>query len=150
MAKKEKKEKRLERHVNEVVLGLLIDDRETDKISEAFGWNDDIFDKTYHTLMAYQNMQFAVEALEQDLPESTKISIFTDFLKSNNFKKIGIKIDSPNDYFMLGYILAISIAEIRLQEAERTGGMSSAMGMNPETIIKFLKGFKKFLEENQE
>ncbi len=148
---KDEKEKRLIRQVNEEVSGLLLDDRDTDKISEAFGWGDKKFDKVLRTLTNYQRFQQSIDQLEEELPQSTKISQLADFLKSNNFKRLAINIDSPNDYFMLGYCFAIAIYLDKKENDPQGMSMGMPMGgmsMNPQNFLQFLKAFRKYLEEN--
>lgn len=88
----------------EEVCGLKIDTSNDDTISRAFGWSKEKFDTVWDTMRAFQEFQEAAERLNKDLPESTKISVLADFLKSDSFKKLGIKLVTPNDYFLLGCI----------------------------------------------
>lgn len=152
MEDKQQKPKRLLRQINEEVSGLLIDDRDTDKISEAFGWTENKFDVVLKTMRNYQRFQIAVDLLDEELPQSTKNSALVDFLKSNHFKRLGITLTEPNDYFMLGYVFAISIyLEKREQEPQELmpfGLNPQMMSMNPQNFLQFLKAFRKYLEEN--
>lgn len=136
------------RTVNENVLGLLIDDRETDTISGAFAWDGKRFDQICKVLTSYWKFQLAAEELDDDLPRTTKISTLADFLKSNNFKRLGIKIDSPNDYFMLGYsyCAVLSMEKDRLQR-DMPAGMGGMMGLSPQDVITALKQLKRIIEE---
>ncbi len=92
------------RSIKEEVLGLVIDDTKSDGIGDAFGWDKEKWDNFFDTYKAFRKFQEAAENLDKDLPEGTTISNLADFLKSANFKKLGIKIEKPNDYFILGYM----------------------------------------------
>lgn len=121
--------------VNEEVLGIKVDDREKEKISEAFGWPDEKFDMFYQTLKNYKRFVEAAEELNHDLPMSTKNSMFVDFLKSDAFRKLGIKIETPNDYFMLGFLY---------HAVMQTGGMPQFGGiMSGGELADLLEHFKK-------
>ena len=116
-------EKRNTKIVNEQIFGLIVDDRKSDQISEAFGWKKDKFDMFMSAYEKFKNFQFATEDMDTDLPLSTKISNLIDFLKSNSFKKQGIKIESPNDYLLLGYVFA-SIAN---RDMSKMSGLLKAL-----------------------
>jgi len=136
------------RTVNEDVLGLLIDDRETSRISEAFAWSDEDFEKVVKSFTAFWKFQLAAEDLDEDLPRTTKISSLADYLKSNNFKRLGIKIITPNDYFMLGYAYCAALSLEKDRRArENNMPMGLPMGMPPDVLLSLLKSFRKFLEE---
>lgn len=129
------------RSTKETVLGIVIDDSTSEKISEAFGWNEEVFQKFFKTYEAFINFQNAAEELEEDLPKSTKISNLTDFLKSSNFKRLGIKIETPNDYFMLGFLFSShSIFELKKNMNQDGIGRKIIGGpINPAELIKLLK-----------
>ena len=106
------------RTITETVLGLVIDDSETDSIANSFGWDDKKYKDICHTFAAFYKFQDAAGDLDQELPRMTKISGFVDFLKSNSFKKLNIKIDSPNDYFMLGFVFTTVLKAMKSYEEE--------------------------------
>ena len=91
----------------ETVCGLNIDSTENEQISGAFGWDDVKFKSMCRALRSFNNFQKAAEDLNKDLPKSTKISVLVDFLKSHTFTELGTKIETPNDYFMLGFVWSI-------------------------------------------
>lgn len=131
--------------VKETIKGLVIDDRKTNIISEAFGVKEDLFDKTTKLLIKYSDFLGAQEALalDEDAPEHTKLSRFVAFLKSPQFALSGYKMKEPNDYFVLGFIFATYIYNERqkaMQEGEVTIG-----GDNLEEIPEPVR--KKILEE---
>lgn len=128
--------------IYEEILGIKIDDRETSIISEAFGWKTEKFEKMFDTIRAFSNFQNAAEELDEDLPESTRVSVFADFLKSGSFKKLGIKITTPNDYIVLGYIFGAWIAHERIDEMkDKSGGIGGLL--NGGEFLKLLKELSK-------
>lgn len=103
------KNKHVLKTCNEEIMGLFIDDRGTDKISEAFGWSNEKFQKTLDKMIDFSNFQESFDKLydagkEDTIAEGTKTTCFIDFLKSNTFKEMGLKLEKPNDYFMIGFI----------------------------------------------
>lgn len=89
--------------VNETILGVVVNDIGKQYMSEALGWDSDKFALLCSTMEKFYHLQEAAEALDEDLPESTKVSGLVEFLKSNAFKKLAFKITTPNDYFVLGW-----------------------------------------------
>lgn len=129
--------------VNEEYLGIMMDDRGTERISESFGWSDEQFTKCFEKMSAFQDLQNAIDNLDDDLPRSTKTSTFLDFIKSNSFKKLGIKLDRPNDYLMLGFIFGSSLIKRGLQE-----DMPQMMGgSSPEKLVEIIAKLKRLIEE---
>lgn len=92
------------KEVKENIFGIEINTEGHDGVSEAFGWKEDDFSALWNSLEKFKNFQHAAEELQEDLPKSTRISVLADYLKSNYFKQLAIKIETPNDYFMLGCI----------------------------------------------
>lgn len=112
--------------IKEEVCGLKIDTSESDTTSHAFGWSKETFDTMWDTMRAFQEFQEAAERLNKDLPESTKVSMLADFLKSDSFKKLGVKLVTPNDYFLLGGIwtsLCVIPGKIQMDGADALGGL---------------------------
>ena len=136
------------RLVNENVLGLLIDDRGTNAISQAFAWDEKKSIEMVRKLQAFEDFQHAAERLNEGLPESTRVSMFVDFLKSNTFKQLGIPIKTPNDYFMLGFVLAAVIGIDKIKD-----NMAGQAGMpdvgNLKELLGELKKVKRMMEEEE-
>lgn len=113
--------------VNEEIFGLKINDSGVERISEAFGWPDEKFDKVRDTMRKYFKFLEAAHDLDPDMPEHTKVSSLVEYLKSNAFRSLGIKIETPNDYFMLGLIWNAIIVQ------------DSSMGLGGSSLISLLK-----------
>lgn len=119
--------------VNEEILGIKIDDRDREKISEAFGWKDEDFYKVMNTMINYMRFQDAAERLNEGImPESTKISTLVDFLKSIQFKSLGIQIKTPNDYFILGFIRSNALMKERM-------GLGASVSIGGGGLLDLLK-----------
>jgi hypothetical protein len=114
--------------VDESVLGLEISDSSTTDIPQAFGMSTEVFKELIKNYIAFYYFQEAAENLEPDLPKMTKISCLVDFLKSNSFKKLNIKITTPNDYFLLGFIFSSVIEHVKGKDTDDLDG-----------FIKFMK-----------
>lgn len=135
--------------VNENVMGILMDDRGTDKISETFGWKQDKFEKVLLKIEDFILFQQATDRLyeagEPDmLPASTKTSQFADFLKSSTFKELGIKLETSNDYFMMGFIFCASITKTGMEDLlNRFAGNK----FDPEKLLEAFEAFEKAVGE---
>jgi hypothetical protein len=131
------------RTVNETIQGLVIDDRDTDSISGAFGWDEEDFRKMTRAYIAFGRFQEAAQELDEDLPRGTMTSVLVEFLKSDTFKRLGIKLTTPNDYFMLGFIFNSSRSFDDFEEKMRAGALK--IGSTDE-FLKFLKKIKEEME----
>ena len=128
------------RTVKEEILGLKLDDTNgSQTISEAFGMNDEDFTKLNKAYGAYLKFTEAAEELDEDLPKGTFISNLVDFLKSPTYKKLGVKLTSVNDFFMLGYIAGIKCGE----EKNNVIGELQAFKGSKEDLIRILKKIKE-------
>lgn len=134
--------------VNEEILGLFIDDRGTDKISEAFGWTNEKFSKCLDKMIDFSDFQEAIDKLydagkEDALPEGTKTTTLVDFLKSNTFKELGIKLEKPNDYLMIGFIYCAMLTKRGMEDMvmELSGNR-----MDGKKMAMLLEAFKKATE----
>lgn len=135
--------------VNEEISGVLMDDRGTDKVSETFGWEYKKFEECMDKMEAFFLFQDAADKLydagEPDmLPQSTKTSQFADFIKSSSFKQLGIKLETPNDYLMIGFIYCGTITKVGIEDLlDRYSGR----GVDPEKMLVLLETFRKAIGE---
>lgn len=86
------------------VSGIKIDTSETHEIDLAFGWEEGKLEQLFKSLEKFHRFQMAAEDLEPDLPKGTKLSVLADFLKSDFFRRLEIKMENPNDYILLGLV----------------------------------------------
>lgn len=128
--------------VKEDVLGLKIDDMNKGgtSIPNAFGWEDEKSVKFMDTFKKFRDFQFSVEELNEDLPKGTKVTNLVDFLKSDSFKKLDIKISTPNDYFMLGFTFA---GVVSVMEAMKLGSKIGGGIVNGNELLELIKKLKK-------
>lgn len=135
--------------VNENVMGILMDDRGTDRVSETFGWSQEKFEKALTKIEDFILFQNATDRLydagePEMLPRSTKTSQLADFLKSTTFRELGIKLETPNDYFMLGFIFCASITKTGMEDLlSRFSGNK----LDPEKMLEVLEVFSKAIGE---
>lgn len=98
--------------VNETIFGIKIDDTKnnTHDLAQAFGWKAEWWSQFAVGLNDFTNYIQAEYHLDETEPTPTKLSILVDFLKSDLFTKIGIPIETPNDYVMVGVAWAAAMA----------------------------------------
>ena len=129
--------------VKENILGIQIDSSFSDNISEALGWPDEKLKSMIDALEKFYKFQQAAEDMNKDLPESTKISILADFLKSDVFKKLFIKISTPNDYLLIGLVWAWV-----MMRPENT--VPQGIPITGGQLLEILKGISEKKEDKQE
>lgn len=130
------------RTIKEEVLGIKFDTTTDDTIGGAFGWEEEKFGKFFDRFRAFYKFQEAAQELDEELPHMTKVSGLADFLKSPSFKKLGIKVTTPNDYVVVGYIFS---GVMILHDQERTGNSLGSINSLGELVDK-LKKLRKEME----
>lgn len=75
-------------------------------ISEAFGWKEKTFEALDSSMTTFTK-DLVVKALDikKDV-ELSKIDLLTKFLASKEYKKLNIKLENANDYFLMGYLFS--------------------------------------------
>lgn len=76
--------------------------------------------KKYRALIALLTAELEVAGEEEarGAPDfKTKTQVLDEFIKSANFKRLGIPLKSPNDFFLLGYTFFSLILNERSRQA---------------------------------
>jgi len=88
-------EKTIQKKASQAILGLVIEESQ-ETIDETFGGNQE----TMHQIREGFAKWLAFEKHE------SYTQAWADFLNSEVFKKIGWKPQTPNDYFLLGWVFS--------------------------------------------
>lgn len=123
------------------VLGLKIDDTTSDSVFEAFGWSDEKGQEVEKAFMRFNRFQMASVELYKDLPWITKNSVLADFLKSDVFKQLNVKLETPNDYFLMGSLFYAVLTEQATKNI--TGGVLPLGQISPKEMLDIIKGIHK-------
>ena len=91
-------------------------DESQKKISEVFGWSDDMYTNVCANLTKF--LVFASDDYE-GYTEALK-----GFIESDLFKKTGAKLETANDFFMLGYCFKTAMNKIHSKMDKLMGGSS--------------------------
>jgi len=97
----------------------LIYNEKAEKISEVFGWTND----QYATVCA-ELVKFLVFGSEEydGYTEALKA-----YLESDYFKKVGVKLETANDFFVLGYCFKSAMHTIHRKMDKLMGGSTGKL-----------------------
>lgn len=143
--------------------GLVFHEENTKTITEVFGMSNgkyldlceafrdhflknilDLKNKMEEAAKNGRKNQF-MEELKANPQNTSHTQTLKTFLESEEFKKVGMELKTPNDFFLLGYMFHTSIEALE-DAAEKAAKMAekvSGMGDIPEPIRRIMEDLLK-------
>lgn len=109
--------------------GMVMKDDKENTIPGSFGFGTDNYTKLTKEMFASFTNVITRADLDDDAPHPTKTSMFADFIQSEGFKSLGIKMETPNEYVMLGMAFAMIIEMIQKRQKSKSNVLAQLLDL---------------------